>query len=296
MASCAADITADATCYICQEDATREGIVRGCACRGTNGLLHLSCLARMARAGLEGERCTEKFQRCVMCNKRYHGDVATALGWDAWKAYGTRPGGDPFRRFALQFLGLALIEASQEYNSKSYAQESLRVTQVALIEYERYCPNPAAMLVVKVNLSNCYNILDRLDEALAVQREVFDGYCQLKPPPSPDDPFIAAGNLSCTLNKMGLFAESESFLRNQIDVATSALGPNNQETLRLRHNLTSTARMNPAASRIQLIQACSDLQDIIERLRLNFGASHPSTQTAESSLLKTRKRLAKYAA
>ena len=47
-----ADDTKGQTCYICTEALhwkTKEGLVRGCACRGTAGFAHVSCLAEQAR-------------------------------------------------------------------------------------------------------------------------------------------------------------------------------------------------------------------------------------------------------
>jgi len=48
---CAED-TKGQTCYICTEAVhwkTKEGLVRGCACRGTSGFAHVSCLAEQAK-------------------------------------------------------------------------------------------------------------------------------------------------------------------------------------------------------------------------------------------------------
>ena len=48
---CAGD-TKGQTCYICTEALhwkTKEGLVRGCACRGTAGFAHVSCLAEQAK-------------------------------------------------------------------------------------------------------------------------------------------------------------------------------------------------------------------------------------------------------
>ena len=48
VAKCAAD-TKGQTCYICfGEGDEDEGLVRMCACRGTGGYAHLSCLVRQA--------------------------------------------------------------------------------------------------------------------------------------------------------------------------------------------------------------------------------------------------------
>ena len=46
-----ADDTKGQTCYICTQALhwkTKEGLVRGCACRGTAGFAHVSCLAEQA--------------------------------------------------------------------------------------------------------------------------------------------------------------------------------------------------------------------------------------------------------
>ena len=47
-----ADDTKGQTCYICTQALhwkTKEGLVRGCACRGTAGFAHVSCLAEQAK-------------------------------------------------------------------------------------------------------------------------------------------------------------------------------------------------------------------------------------------------------
>ena len=51
VAECADD-TKDQTCYICTQALhwkTKEGLVRMCACRGTAGFVHVSCLAEQAK-------------------------------------------------------------------------------------------------------------------------------------------------------------------------------------------------------------------------------------------------------
>ena len=47
-----ADDTKGQTCFICTQALhwkTKEGLVRGCSCRGTAGLVHVSCLAEQAK-------------------------------------------------------------------------------------------------------------------------------------------------------------------------------------------------------------------------------------------------------
>ena len=89
-----ADDTRGQTCYICHGEGDEdEGLVRGCACRGASGNAHVSCLARLAEdAGNRELRGAGgpgfvRWHTCGLCEQRYHGLVACALGWACWKTY-----------------------------------------------------------------------------------------------------------------------------------------------------------------------------------------------------------------
>ena len=96
-----ADDTKGQTCYICTQALhwkTKEGLVRGCACRGTAGFVHVSCLVEQAKIlvaeaeenNLGNKMLCEKWTRwhtCSLCEQEYHGVVRCALGWACWKTY-----------------------------------------------------------------------------------------------------------------------------------------------------------------------------------------------------------------
>ena len=96
-----ADDTKGQTCYICTQALhwkTKEGLVRGCSCRGTAGFAHVSCLAEQAKIlfaeaeenNLDIKVKDERWVRwysCSLCEQRYHGVVWYALGWACWKTY-----------------------------------------------------------------------------------------------------------------------------------------------------------------------------------------------------------------
>ena len=98
--ACAED-TKGQTCYICTQALhwkTKEGLVRGCACRGTAGFVHVSCLAEQAKIlvaeAMENNSDDSQWHRwstCSLCEQRYHGVVCCALGWACWKTYVGRP-------------------------------------------------------------------------------------------------------------------------------------------------------------------------------------------------------------
>ena len=102
--ACAED-TKGQTCYICTQALhwkTKEGLVRMCACRGTAGFAHVSCLAEQAKIlvaeaeenNLGDKVLNERWERwhtCSLCEQDYHGVVRCALGWACWKTYVGRP-------------------------------------------------------------------------------------------------------------------------------------------------------------------------------------------------------------
>ena len=74
-AEACADDTKGQTCYICTQALhwkTKEGLVRGCACRGTAGFAHVSCLAEQAKI-LVAEADGEQFGRDAFDQR-----------WDRW--------------------------------------------------------------------------------------------------------------------------------------------------------------------------------------------------------------------
>ena len=67
-----ADDTKGQTCFICTQALhwkTKEGLVRGCSCRGTAGFAHVSCLARQAEVAVErgSGPCWERWHTCGLC-------------------------------------------------------------------------------------------------------------------------------------------------------------------------------------------------------------------------------------
>ena len=55
--------------------------MRGCSCRGTNGLAHVSCLASFARSKYEEDRHVwTPWESCMTCKQLYHGGVKRPSG------------------------------------------------------------------------------------------------------------------------------------------------------------------------------------------------------------------------
>ena len=99
--ACSAEgVPQDAECFICKSSVEGKGIVRGCACRGTMGLAHLSCLVRQAQVAAEpaiGSGTFRKWHMCFDCGQWFHGPVLLALGRSPACRYHVVAGADALR-------------------------------------------------------------------------------------------------------------------------------------------------------------------------------------------------------
>ena len=148
-----------------------------CACRGTAGFAHVSCLAEQAKIlvaeaeenNLDDGPFNERWARwhtCSLCEQEYHGVVMGAYGWACWKTYLGRPETDQARQLAMDLLGMGLDEADK-------VSEALEVSRVYLATIERVRPNDMkALLNCKQNVAFACSRLGQVEEALSTRREV----------------------------------------------------------------------------------------------------------------------------
>ena len=170
-----ADDTNGQTCYICTQALhwkTKEGLVRGFACRGTAGFAHVSCLAEQAKILVED--CEEKnsnddkwerWYECSLCEQSYHGVVRCALGWACWKTYVGRPEADRCQRMAMTQLGNGLFDANHH-------EDALAVYETEMAIKRRLGASEHAMIRVKSNLASTFRKVGRLEEALQMRKDV----------------------------------------------------------------------------------------------------------------------------
>ena len=133
---CAED-TKGQTCFICTQALhwkTKEGLVRGCACRGTAGFAHVSCLAEQAKILVaEAEENNKdsqwhRWQKCSLCEQNYHGVVHCALGWACWKTYLGRAD-DETRINAMRQLGNGLSNGKHDEEALSGRETELAMVR-----------------------------------------------------------------------------------------------------------------------------------------------------------------------
>ena len=223
--SCVAD-TAGEICYICRTDGTKEGLVRGCACRGSMGAAHLSCLAQQARLANEDDPSHTgavedldlrmgRWQTCRLCWQRYHGVVACALGWRCWQTYAMLHPGDIRRFMAMGILGSALIEGKRSKEALSLFQTSLADCRLYFKSY------PPTVLHNRQSIARCYNKLGQHNKALKIQRDLFEKQLELSGS-SGAGAFISAACLAYTLVALGKYAEARGLACDWISKAPKA--------------------------------------------------------------------------
>ena len=294
--ACAED-TKGQTCYICTQALhwkTKEGLVRGCACRGTAGFAHVSCLAEQAKIlyaeALDNNLANEvkdarwnRWYTCSLCEQRYHGVVACALTWACWKTYLGRPEADNARLNAMSLLGLGLAGAGHH-------EDELSVREAELSMRRRIGMPESKMFSVQGNLANAYTRLGRHEEALSLSQEVYSGRLRFKGEEYYDT-LLAALNYAYSLLSLRRFEEAKSLMRKTMPVARRVVGENDDLTLKMRCIDAQSLYRDDGATLDDLHEAVTSLEEIERTARRVFGGANPTTTGIETALRQARATL-----
>jgi len=293
---CAED-TKGQTCYICTQALhwkTKEGLVRGCSCRGTAGFAHVSCLAEQAKIlfaeaeennlGAEVLNARlERWYRCSLCEQTYHGVVKCALGWACWKTYVGRPEADQIRGLAMNQLGNGLHEAERH-------EEALSVREADLARMRRLGDSEENMLVVQSNLASTSVALGRHQDSMRMSQNVYSGRFKLLGEEHPQT-LLAANNYADSLLYLQRFEESKSLMCKTMPVARRVLGDNHEVTLRVKLTYALALYNDTGATLDDLREAVTTLEETARTARRVLGATHPITVKIEHALPDARAAL-----
>ena len=299
--ACAED-TKGQTCYICTQALhwkSKEGLVRGCSCRGTAGFAHVSCLAEQAKIlvaeaeenhlGIKAEE--ERFERwssCSLCEQDYHGVVQCALGWACWKTHVGRPETDGARYTAISILGNGLGMAGQH-------QDALFVQEAELSTLRRLGAPEENILVVQSNLAGTYQELGRLEEANRMLRDVYSGRLNVSSQEH-EVTLKAALNYANSLVRLNRFEEAKALIRKMMPAARRVPGESHDVGLTMRWLYAVALYEDPAATLEGLREAVTTLEDVVPIARRVLGGTHPLVEGMEISLRAARAARAALAA
>ena len=290
--ACAKD-TKGQTCFICTQALhwkTKEGLVRGCACRGTAGFAHVSCLAEQAKI-LEAERVENnresqwhRWHTCSLCKQDYHGVVRCALGWACWKTYVGRPETDLFRVSAMGLLGNGLSDA------ENY-EDALSVQEAELATMRRLGAAEVTIIITQNNLASTYGELGRDEDALRMQRDVYSGHMRIHGEEHYTT-LVAAANYAACLGRLKRVKETKVLMRKTIPVARRVLGGSHGLLIRLGSNYAGALFEDPNATLDDIREAVTTLEDLERTARRVLGGAHPFTKDIERNLRVARAALA----
>lgn len=97
-------------CWVCCEGSSSEAplLATGCACRGTAGLAHLSCLVKAAMHDVT------VWTACPTCKQEFTGEVDVGLARARWALVCDRPPDDQERLFVANNLAVTLKESASD--------------------------------------------------------------------------------------------------------------------------------------------------------------------------------------
>jgi len=293
--ACAED-TKGQTCYICTQALhwkTKEGLVRMCACSGTSGSAHVSCLAEQAKIlvaeaeanNLEQQPRWERWHKCGLCKQDYYGIVRTALGWACWKTYLGRPELHWAPTSAMMQLGNGLLETGQY-------DDALSVKETELAMMRRLGESAENILTTQGNLAVTYAILERHELALRMKRIVHFGYSKLKGKEHTDT-LVSANNYADSLIQLERYRTVMYLLRETLPIARRVLEECDETMLRLRVNYARalcvvSADAVTGTSPDDLREAVTTLEEIEPIARRVFGDDHLFVDQVEHFLRESR--------
>ena len=260
------------TCYICTEGIKRrtgEGLVSGfCACRGTVGTVHISCLVRQAQVAAEGDVGIQanwpRWYTCGLCHNEIVGNVRWALGWACWKTYVGRLENHTSEVKVMNILAGGLFEGNR-------SAEAVVVLEAQLAAELRTLNRPANILAIRSNLANCYTKLDRLEEALPIYHAVYEAKGDL----------LAAMNYIQALVQTNQFAAARAVGRKELP-AIRKLGLDHDLALNFRRNYAGALYGDDDATLDEQREGLAMIQDVATRWARVFGAdSYNAGQLAE---------------
>ena len=299
-----ADDTKGQTCYICTQAVhwkTKEGLVRMCACRGTAGFAHVSCLAEQVKILCEeaeennlgnkawNER-SNRWKRCSLCKQCYHGAVYHALAWACWKTYVGRPEIDSSRRTAMCHLGDSLSRNGDAKGALALFEYHLN------LERRYHGPNFEErsshddVLGVEESIAHCYVELGRHEDAINLRRSVYRKYLA-KYGPTHKKVLTSGLELSRSLVDDYFFEEAKPFLLDMIPKAKSTFGNEHQNTLLMIIYHAIAVQKHCDSSLDEQREAIARLEDVCRIYRQVYGADHPMRGIAASCLEEARWRL-----
>ena len=284
------EATKGQSCFICTEGIKRrtgEGLVSGyCACRGTAGFVHISCLVEQAKLAVADDMSKESEQQkwsrwtiCRMCHQPIRGKVKCAIGWACWRTYADgyilengqwKVDINTFN--ALTAVGHGLQDTGRNTEALAIFQTVVKGSKHAALCHSRFAP---LVLMAETNLAKAFEALGRHDESLEIRRGLLER-TKACMGATDQDTFVDALNLGNSLYDTGKFEEAKALLPEYVDSCCATYGPDHRLTLKLRFALCRARGVVWDGSYEEVCASDKDLEDIDRRVRRVLGEGDTS--------------------
>jgi hypothetical protein len=263
-----ADEETDSACVVCYDHAPPP-IQSGCACRGTTGLAHVACRAKVAAS--KPEIINENWWRCATCKQPFTGRMQRGLSGELTLL--VQRGSDLEALVFAAKVSFASLVADGRYDK---AERNARVMHDVLTKEfgEAHNKTLAAAGSVAVALSG----QGRYAEAAQVQRGVLDA---TRAAMGRDDiaTQVAMGALTRTLSLQGAYAEADALFGELIEVSQRINGADHVRTLAQMGNFAQNLAIQG-----KYAAAEPKFRAVLARLQRVLGPDHPQTLLVQANL------------
>ena len=266
----------EACCLFCLDrgDVT-DPLLRGCACRGSFGWTHATCLVRSAEAAREPMLPQPHFAAwlfCATCKQGFTGLVQLRLAIALWAKHARAVETDEERLQAVDMYSDAIGDAGEHAEAARLQRGALDVRTRVLGPEHLVTLNSATNLAASLcQLGECAEAAVLLRTTLAVRAHTLGA--------DDEDTLLAESHLVSVLLHLGEWAEAEALGREVLEKKRRILGRDHHETLGTAGNLAGSL-----AEQGKYAEAAEIERDVLVLRTRLLGAEHKSTLNAASNL------------
>jgi tetratricopeptide (TPR) repeat protein len=238
---------------------------KGCGCRGSAGMAHLSCLVQAAPHQTDDDGACDGFYRCSTCKHNYSGETMMGLARaNVLRRVGLGPE-HPNWLAALNNLANALGEAGMPAQAEAIYRRVLSVRQRV------HGPTHPLCLLTLTNISTALADMGKYATAetmcrrlLPVMRDVLGGGDMRT--------LSVVNTLAVALANQGKAADAEPMFRELLEIKTRTLGQGHRITLTGAHSLALNLKKQGSLTEAKHVAA-----NALEAARRSLGESHKIT-------------------
>ena len=255
-----------------------DPLMRGCACRGSSGWTHATCLVKMAeaaRAPPRGQPIFDAWVSCATCKQRFTGQVRLRLAIALWAKHARAVETDKKRLAAASTYAMALGGAGEHAKAARLQRGILDVyTHVSGPEHPATLTSTSNLAGSLFSLGECAEAAVLLRTTLAARTRALGA--------DDVDTLVTEGQLVLALLNLGECAGAEALGRGTLEKLRRILGPDHCYTIISSGNLAAALlKQGKHAEAVEI-----EREVLVLKTRL-LGAEHEETLVSATNLARS---------